>query len=49
MFKKVNEPLITEGVELKEPPKGEILIKVVATGVCQSDVTGESGAAGNPV
>jgi S-(hydroxymethyl)glutathione dehydrogenase/alcohol dehydrogenase len=35
---KVKEPLVIEEIELDPPKAGEVLIKMVATGVCHSDV-----------
>ena len=49
IFKNVNEPLTFEDVELKEPGDGEILIKVLATGVCHSDADVQTGKFGNPL
>lgn len=49
LFKKANDPLTIEDVDLKEPVAGEILIKVLATGVCHSDVDVQSGFFGNPL
>lgn len=49
LFKKANEPLTFEDVELKEPREGEVLIKVLATGVCHSDADVQTGGFGNPL
>ena len=38
IFKKKGEPLSFEDVETPRPQQGEILIKVLATGVCHSDI-----------
>ncbi|KAI9878853.1 MAG: hypothetical protein M1830_010325 [Pleopsidium flavum] len=48
IFKKANEPLTIEDVELKQPVEGEVLIKVLATGICHSDAAVQAGALGNP-
>lgn len=48
IFKKANDKLTIEDVELKQPEQGQVLIKVLATGVCHSDVMVQSGAFGNP-
>ncbi|KAL9040130.1 MAG: hypothetical protein Q9180_002102 [Flavoplaca navasiana] len=48
IFKKANEKLTIEDVELKQPEQGEVLIKVLATGVCHSDVMAQTGAMGTP-
>lgn len=37
VFEKKGQPLTFKDVELKEPGDGEILIKVLASGVCHSD------------
>ena len=38
VFKEAGGPLVFEDVELKEPEAGHILIKVLATGVCHTDM-----------
>ncbi len=47
IFKKANDKLTIEDVELKQPEQGQVLIKVLATGVCHSDALVQSGAFGN--
>ena len=45
----LNAPLVVEEIELDPPKEGELLVKMVASGVCHSDVhyyTGDS-ARGN--
>ena len=37
IFKEKGKPLVIEDVETKQPQQGEVLIKVLATGVCHSD------------
>ena len=49
IFKEQNQPLTIEDVELKEPTEGEILIKVLACGVCRSDTHVQDGAMGSPL
>ncbi len=49
IFKKANEPLTFEDVELKQPVEGEVLIKVLATGICHSDAMVQAGVLGNPL
>ena len=44
LFKEANAPLTFEDVELKQPEAGQILIKVLATGVCHSDAMVQAGA-----
>lgn len=43
IFNKANETLSIEDKELNEPKEGEILIKVLATGLCHSDVMVQAG------
>ncbi|KAL8647088.1 MAG: hypothetical protein Q9210_005761 [Variospora velana] len=47
VFKKANEKLTIEDVKLKEPEQGHVLIKVLANGVCHTDVMVQSGAMGS--
>ena len=49
LFKEVNAKLTVEDVELKEPGPGEVLVKVLACGVCHSDANVQNGALGNPL
>ena len=39
-----NEPLKIEEVELDPPKQGEVLVKIIATGVCHTDAYTLSGA-----
>ena len=48
VFEKKGAPLTVKDVPLKEPSVGEVLVKVIATGVCHSDAGVQSGAFGNP-
>ncbi|KAI4091266.1 MAG: hypothetical protein L6R37_007769 [Teloschistes peruensis] len=48
VFKKANEKLTIEDVELRQPEEGQVLIKVLATGVCHSDAMTQSGVMGSP-
>ncbi|KAL9606099.1 MAG: hypothetical protein Q9179_000725 [Wetmoreana sp. 5 TL-2023] len=48
VFKKANDKLTIEDVKLKQPEQGQVLIKVLATGVCHSDAMVQSGAMGSP-
>ncbi|MDI2091165.1 S-(hydroxymethyl)glutathione dehydrogenase/class III alcohol dehydrogenase [Commensalibacter oyaizuii] len=41
---KANQPLTVEEVDLMPPQKGEVLIRIVATGVCHTDAYTLSGA-----
>lgn len=47
LFAGPNEPLTFEMLDLKEPGQGEILIKVIATGVCHTDANVQDGTLGN--
>lgn len=47
LFKKANDPLTIEDLELKEPTEGQILIKVLATGICHTDADIQAGVMGN--
>ena len=38
IFKDKGKPLVIEDVETRQPQKGEVLIKALATGVCHSDM-----------
>ncbi|CAL8574074.1 hypothetical protein XPA_000047 [Xanthoria parietina] len=48
IFKKANDKLTIEDVELKQPEQGQVLIKVLATGVCHSDKMVQDNALGSP-
>lgn len=47
LFKEANGPLVLEDVELKQPEEGEVLIKVLATGICHTDADIQAGVLGN--
>src|SRR4029450_115998 len=40
----VNKPLVVEEVELDGPRQGEVLVEIMATGVCHTDEFTRSGA-----
>lgn len=46
-FEKKGEGLTLKDVELKHPSKGQVLVKVLATGVCHSDASVQAGEFGN--
>lgn len=48
-FMEKDAPLTLEEVELKQPGEGEVLIKVLAVGVCHSDAMVPTGVMGNPL
>ena len=43
-----NQPLKIEEVELMPPQKGEVLVRIVATGVCHTDAYTGRRVPGNP-
>ncbi|KAK5630427.1 hypothetical protein RRF57_006142 [Xylaria bambusicola] len=43
---KTGEPLVIKEYELKEPGPGQVLVKVLACGVCHTDIFTSSGALG---
>ena len=47
VFKAKGEPLTIEEIAFKEPIEGEILIKVLACGVCRSDEDVQQGIFGD--
>lgn len=49
MFKEKGGPLVVEQIETKHPVEGEVLMKVLATGVCHSDALVPIQAFGNPL
>jgi aryl-alcohol dehydrogenase len=40
----VNEPLVIDDVELDEPHRGELLVRMVASGICHTDISASRGA-----
>jgi len=48
VFEKANAPLTLKDVPLKHPSAGEVLVKVIAVGVCHSDALVQTGQLGNP-
>ena len=49
MFKEHGGPLVLDQVETKRPVEGEVLIKVLATGVCHSDAMVPMQVFGTPL
>lgn len=49
MFKEKMGPLVIEEVDTKLPVGGEVLIKVLAVGVCASDAMVQAQAMGVPL
>jgi hypothetical protein len=47
VFESANSPFVLKDIELKHPSQGQVLVKVIATGVCHSDADVQSGAFGN--
>jgi D-arabinose 1-dehydrogenase-like Zn-dependent alcohol dehydrogenase len=46
-FEAKNAPLTIKDVELKLPGPGQVLVKVIATGVCHTDMAVQDGTLGN--
>ena len=42
MFKEKGGPLVIEEIETKLPQEGEVLVKVLACGVCHSEVVAQN-------
>ncbi len=49
VLNQVNEPLSIEQIEVREPRKGEVLVRTVASGVCHSDLHFMEGLWPTPV
>ncbi len=49
VFKENMGPLVLEEVETKQPVEGEVLVKILATGVCHSDALTQAQAFGTPL
>jgi len=47
VFEKANTPLVIKDVELKMPEAGQVLVKVLASGVCHSDAGVGAGLMGS--
>ncbi|KAA8574725.1 hypothetical protein EYC84_003975 [Monilinia fructicola] len=47
VFEKADTPFVIKDIELREPKANEILVKVIACGVCHSDAVVQNGAFGN--
>lgn len=47
VIEKADAPFVIKDLELKEPKTNEVLVKVIACGVCHSDAVVESGGFGN--
>ncbi|KAK3694448.1 zinc-binding dehydrogenase [Podospora appendiculata] len=48
VFVEANKPLELQDVPLRQPGPGQILVKVLACGVCHSDVVAQAGVMGSP-
>lgn len=46
-FEKKDDGLTLKDVELKQPEKGQVLVKVLAVGICHSDAVVQAGLMGN--
>lgn len=49
MFKEKGGPLVLEEIETKMPEDGEVLVKVLACGVCHSEVIAQQSLMGTPL
>lgn len=49
MFKEKGGPLVVEEIETKMPQEGEVLIKVLACGVCHSELVVQQQMFGTPL
>ena len=49
MFKEKMGPLVIEEVETQQPVEGEVLVKILATGVCHSDSSAQAQGFGTPL
>jgi len=49
MFKEKGGPLVLEEIETKMPEEGEVLVKVLACGVCHSEVVAQQALFGTPL
>jgi D-arabinose 1-dehydrogenase-like Zn-dependent alcohol dehydrogenase len=47
VFEKANTPLVIKDFPLKQPGLGQVLVKVLASGVCHTDCLVQAGMAGN--
>jgi len=47
-FEKKGDKLTLKDVELKQPERGWVLVKVLAVGVCHSDIVVRDGLMGSP-
>ena len=48
-LKEADGPLTLVDVELKPPEQGQVLVKVLASGVCHTDQHIQAGWMGNPL
>jgi len=44
---KAGDPVVLKDVELKQPGPGQVLVKVLACGICHTDLFVQSGAFGD--
>ncbi|RYP80431.1 hypothetical protein DL769_002458 [Monosporascus sp. CRB-8-3] len=47
VLEKANQPVVIKDVELKKPHCGQVLVKVIACGVCRTDIFEQGGFLGN--
>ena len=46
VFEAANQPLVIKELELKEPSEGQVLVKVLAAGVCYGEIALKHGHMG---
>lgn len=49
MFKAKGGPIVLEEIETKQPQEGEVLVKVLACGVCHSEMVVQQQIFGTPL
>jgi len=49
MFKEKGGPIVIEEIETKQPGEGEVLVKVLACGVCHAEVMVQQAIFGTPL
>lgn len=49
MFKEKGGPIVIEEIETRDPQEGEVLVKVLACGVCHSEMVVQQAIFGTPL
>lgn len=47
VIEKISQPVVLKDMELKKPGRGQVLVKVLACGICHTDIFEQSGALGD--